>query len=185
MSMPMSLRKQSWWMVLASCCGIGAMLVIPLVGILVSLPDKSLIWSGVILTIVLFLGEIGVGLLAVRKLKACYADEPLEGGGRWQLTLSDMIAIVFFFGTVMLLCQVISPAGFMIVGIPISLISGVGFVAAMFVVARTETLATTWERCFVAFSFMWFGLIFTVISVLIQVAALAVVAGLLRLAFML
>ena len=178
----MALRKQLWWMALTSCAGISTLLIFPLGGAIVELAQGMHSPRSVSAFGLLLAGEVAGAWVAVRKLKRCYAQEPMGGAGRWQLSLSDMIAIVFFFGIVMLFCQKLSPAGFGYVGIPISLLLGCGFVAAMFVVARTESLERTLERCFVAFCFLGSGIIVVVISVLIQMIVLAVVSGFLKLA---
>jgi hypothetical protein len=87
-----------------------------------------------------FLGWIFINtvliLVSIAKLWDCYSKAPSGWKGRWQLTLRDLLLIVFLSATAMSLCRTVSPHNFLRIGVPVSIALGIGYTVALLFVSR-------------------------------------------------
>ncbi len=86
-----------------------------------------------------------ISTFGILKLRRCYREFPAQWSGAWQLTLSDLLAIVFFCGAVMAICRSINSASFASFGAYVSLGAGFSFAIAMLFAARIG-FSSTLER---------------------------------------
>ncbi|HLX65255.1 MAG TPA: hypothetical protein VKX17_28560 [Planctomycetota bacterium] len=164
--------KAFWWFLLASCAG---MTLIGCAAGIIALLDSGLGAVSPIVLIWIF-GEVLLGIAAVRNLKRLYAETPAQWTGRWQLRLSDLLAIVFFAGATMAAVRELSPESFARVGAASSLLIVLAYAASMLFVSRTDVTITGVEKWVAAFALM-IGIIFTIMAgVVVQLFLLAGVA---------
>lgn len=148
--MSVSERKSFWWCVLASCAGVGLYLLADFYSIKRGPYHDSP--AGLIYL------EALLGAIALKRLSACYDAEPANRNGRWQLSLIDLLSVLFFVGTAMTLFQSLDGNGFLYRGLPISLGLGVGYVAGLLIASRTRPGLDAFERWCFALSRLAFGI---------------------------
>ncbi len=76
---------------------------------------------------------------AINNLRECYAAEPMEGLGRWQVSITDLIVIALFFGISMLAARLLISQNepmFLSLGLPLALFAGLGYAIALLVTSR-------------------------------------------------
>src|SRR5437762_2686398 len=114
-----------WWVTFAS----GAGMALLALGVFIASQQS--------IAMFVLVAEVWLVWLAIRNLKRLYAECPPNWTGRWQVRLSDMLSIAFFFGLMMAAFRAVDPSKF-IYTIPIVSLLGFGYVASLLCVSRMD-----------------------------------------------
>ncbi len=130
-------RKTVWWLVLASCGGMACL------ALLFAIFDVHLVYrrpqrnTGSFLAIVFLVVELTGVAIAVLELQKLYHEQPINWIGRCQISLSDLLSIVFFFAIVMTIYRTLRPDQILFEGLPVSVVLGMGYAISLLCAART------------------------------------------------
>jgi hypothetical protein len=123
-------------------------------------------------------------LLAVAqwRLRKCYAEGPIEGKGKWQLSLNDFLAVVFMSGVLLSFFKLVLAEHFNPVGLPFGLACGLTLPVGMLFGTR-KGIQQSWCRCLFALGFSSLligGLVIGALSVLLTIEVIFIGESILK-----
>jgi hypothetical protein len=167
--MQASIRKAIWWCLLAS--GVGGTSIFLYLCTVFGPPNARewpfYFWP--ITTVILTVISIG-------RLRRCYAEDPWVTLGHWHLSISDLLASAIVTGALLGISHGTYPDSFLKLGIPISFISGLHFVAGILVATRSG-IEDRWAKQAYALGFVLrnYGCL-TAASLFVVMTAFAIIA---------
>src|SRR5438445_735848 len=134
-------RKSIWWLLLASFGGVALVSL----GVLIATISSGFS-DGPAGFCCVTVFEVPMAILAWVMLRRCYREQPVPWTGCWQLSLSDLLSVAFFFAFLLTVSHEIVPDEYLRVGLYISIVLGLGYFVSLLVVARAGYSESASER---------------------------------------